>query len=112
MRAANDEREPELQHIETGAIDAGEVEELRLAIRAVVVVYGHFDNPEAAILNFLHHLQTNDAAVLFQAHAIEDRSPHHAEITIDVPHSQAEHELHDVVVHAADEEYDATDPSG
>ena len=91
MRAAHHERVPQLQHVDARAKDAAEIEELRLAVSAVVVVNRRLDDGEAGVLDFLHHLQADDAAVLLEPHAIEDRAPHQAEIAVDVAHLQPEH---------------------
>ena len=101
--AADDERKPELGHVDRGPVDAREIEELRAAVRAVIVVHGHFDNDESRVLDLLHHLEADHAAVLFQPHLVENRPAHHAEITVDVAHLQSEQHLDDVVVQASDE---------
>ena len=59
---------------------------------------------EAGVLELLHHLQADDAAVFFKAHDVEDAPPHQAEIAVDVAHLQAEQHLHDVVVDPADDD--------
>ena len=66
--APDDERPPQLQDVDAGPDDAAEIEELRLAVRAVVVVHGRLDDGEAGVLDLLHHLQADDAAVLRQFH--------------------------------------------
>ena len=104
MRPSHDEREPQLQHVDARADHAAEVEELRLAMRAVVVVHRHFDDPEAGVLDLLHHLQADDAAVLFEPHALENRPPHQPEIAVDIAHAQPEHHLHGVVINPADDD--------
>ena len=101
MRASHDERDPELHHVDARAVDAGEIEELRLAVRPMVVVNRHLDNPEAGVLDLLHHLQADDAAVLLELHAVENRSAHHPEVAVDVADVQAEQHLDDVVIDRA-----------
>ena len=85
-----DEREPEAQHVDAGLEDAAEVEELRLAERAMVVVHRHLDDAEAGVLDLLHHLEADDAARLLELDALEDRPPHQPEVAVDVAHRQAE----------------------
>ena len=92
--------------------DAREVEELRLPVRAVVVVHRHLDDREAGVLDLLHHLQADDAAVLLEPHAVEDRPAQHPEVAVDVAHAQAEQHLDDVVIEAADDDAVPADPSG
>ena len=60
--AADDEDEPQAQHVDARLEDAAEVEELRLAERAMEVVHRHFDDAEAGVLDLLHHLEADDAA--------------------------------------------------
>ena len=84
--------------------DAAEVEELRLAERAVVVMHRHFDDAEAGVLDLLHHLEADDAARLLEVDALEDRAPHQAEVAVDVAHLQPEQHADDVVVEAADDD--------
>ena len=87
-----------------GAAQAPEVEELRLAVGAVVVVHRHFGDAEPGVGDLLHHLEADDAAVLFEVDLVEDRSPHQPEVAVDVAHRQAEQELDGVVVDPADDD--------
>ena len=109
---AHDQREPQPHHVDAGLEDAAKVEELRLAVRAVIVVHRHLDDAEAGVLNLLHHLEADDAAVLLEVHRVEDRAPHQPEIAVDVAHPQAEEHLDDVVVEAADDDAVPADRTG
>src|SRR5678816_3491451 len=100
----HDELNPEFQDIDTGAEDAAEVEELRAAVRAVVVMHRHLDDTEAGVLHLAHQLQADHAAVAIEFHAIEDLAPHQAEVAVDVAHAQREEHLHREVIHAADDD--------
>ena len=59
-------------------------------------------NPRVGDL--LHHLEADDAAVLLEAHLVEDRPPHHAEVAVDVAHGEPEEDLDGVVIDAADDD--------
>src|SRR5258708_16448354 len=102
--ALDDERVPELHDVDRGTVQTGEVEELRVAVRAVIVVHGPLGNPEAAVGDLLHHFQADDAAVLFEVHRVENRSAHHPEVTVDVTHRQAEQQLDRIVIDAPDDD--------
>src|SRR2546427_5444589 len=104
MLPANHEREPQAHNVDAGPEDAGEVEELRFAERAVVVMHRHLDDPEAGVLDLLHHFQADDAARLFELDSLEDRTAHQPEIAIDVAHLQPEERADDVMIKAADED--------
>src|SRR5439155_7851276 len=81
-----------------------DIEELRLAERAMKVVHRHFDDPEAAVLDFLHHLDADDAAGLLQIDPLEDAAAHQPKVTIDVAQREPEEDADDVVVDAADDD--------
>jgi hypothetical protein len=66
------------------------------------MMHGHLYDPEAGIVDLLHHLETDHAARFLQLDLVEDRSPHQPEVAVDVAHLQAEHDRHDMVVEAAD----------
>ena len=68
----------------------------------MVVMHRHFGNPEAGVLDLLHHLEADDAAVLLERHRVEDRPAHQPEVTVHVAHPQAEQKLHRVVIDPAD----------
>ncbi len=108
----HDEREPELHHVHGRAEHAREVEELRMAVRAMVVVNGDLDDRETGVLDLLHHLEADDAAVFLQSHGVEDRAPHKPEVAVDVAHVQPEQRLDDVMVDPADDDAVPADPSG
>ena len=82
--AEDHEFHPQLQHVDTGPEDAAEVEELRAAVRAVIVVHGDLDDPEAGILDLAHQLEADDARVALQLDAIEDLAAHQPEVAVDV----------------------------
>src|SRR5262245_2807708 len=103
MFLADHERDPQRCHVDRRLEEATEVEELRFAIHAMIVVNRHFRDGEARVLDFLHHLEADDATASFQRHAVEYRSPHQAEIAVHIPHAQSKQQLDGVVVHAADE---------
>ena len=71
---------------------------------AVVVVHRHLDDAKAGVLDLAHHLETDDAGVALELHAIEDLAAHQAEVAVDVAHAQPEEKLHGVVVDAADDD--------
>ena len=104
MFAPDHQREPQEQEIPGGPDHPPDVEELGLAKRTVIVVHGHFGDPEPAILNLLHHLDADDAARLFEVDSIEDRAPQQAKVAVDVSERQAEQVAHDVVIGASDED--------
>src|SRR5205085_6218381 len=81
-----------------------EVEELRLAERAMVVMHRHFDDPEPAILDLLHHLEADHTARLLEIDSLENRPPQQPEITVDVADRQSEQDADDVVIQAADDD--------
>ena len=95
-----------------GPEDAAEVEELRAAVGAVVVVDRHLGDREAGVLDLAHHLEADDACVPLQPHAIEDLATHQPEVAIDVPHAQPEQALHGVVIDAPDRRCGTRDPIG
>ena len=94
----HDKADPEPHDVERCARDAWEVEELRHAVRAVVMVYRDLSDPKARVLDLLHHLEADDAAAFLESDAIEDGPPQQAEVAVDVAQPQAEQELHHVVV--------------
>src|SRR5262245_42114020 len=96
------ELHPQLHHVNAGPEHAFEVEELRLAVQTVVVMYRDLDHTEPRVLNLAHHLEADDAGVLFQPHAIEDLSSHQSEVAVHVAHAQPEEQLDRVVIDAAD----------
>ena len=100
----HDELDPEFEHVDAGAEDASEVEELRAAVRAVVVMHGNFDNAEPGVLDLAHQLEADHAAVAIELHPIEDFTPHQPEVAVDVADAQREEQLHRVVVDAADDD--------
>ena len=85
-----------------GPNETADIEKLRLSKGAVVVMDRDFRDAEPGVLNLLHHLQTDDAAVVFERHAIEDPAPDQAEVAVHVAHRQPEQRLHGVVIHASD----------
>ena len=89
MLTADHEREPQPEDVDAGLGDPADVEELRLAEGAVVVMDGHFDDPEPGILDLLHHLEADDTAGLFEIDAFENRPAHQAEVAVDVADRQA-----------------------
>ena len=95
---------PQLHHVDRRPEDARKVEELRLAVGAMVVMHRMLGDAKAGVLELLHHLQADHAAVLLEAHDVEDAAPHQAEIAVDVAHLQAEQQLHHVVIDAADDD--------
>src|SRR5580765_5181511 len=104
MLTADDEREPQAHDIDSGLEDSAEIEELRFAVRAMIVMNRNLGDPEARVLNLLHHLEANHTARLLQMDAVEDRAPHQAEIAIHVSNRQPEQDADDVVVQAADDD--------
>ena len=70
----------------------------------------HFSDAEAGVLDFLHHLDADDAARLLQTDALEDGPAHQAEIAVHVAQLQPEQHADDVVIQAADD--DAVDRIG
>src|ERR1700682_4637532 len=70
----------------------------------MVVVNRHLDDPEARVLDLLHHLDTDDPARLHEIDALEDRPAHQPKITIDIAQMQPEQWAHDVMVDASDED--------
>src|SRR5262245_57491537 len=86
--AEDDQVDPELEHVDAGPEHAAEVEELRPAVRSMVVVYRHLDGAEARVLDLAHHLETNDAGVALEPYAVEDLTPHQAEVAVDIAHAQ------------------------
>lgn len=104
MLAADDKRVPQLHHVDRGTGDAAEVEELRLAVHPVVVVDGHFGNPEARVGDLLHQLEADHPAVLLERDRVEDLPAHETEIAVDIPHLKAEEQLHRVVIETADQD--------
>src|SRR5690349_524859 len=102
--AADHERVPQLHHVDPGAIEPAEVEELRFPVRPMVMMNRYFGNTEAGVLDLLHHLQTDDAAVLLEVHLIEDRATQQTKIAVDVTDLQPEEQLDDVVIDTADDD--------
>src|SRR5688572_29900814 len=88
---------PELQYVDAGPEDAAEVEELRVTVRAVIVMHRHFDDPEAGILNLPHHLEADHAGVALEPNAVEDLAPQQPEVAVHITHLKAEQKLDDVV---------------
>ena len=101
---ADHEQPPQFHHVNHRLIDSRKVEELRLAVSAMIVMNRMLRNAKPGVLELLHHLQADDAAVLLQADDVEDAAPHQAEIAVDVAHLQAEQQLDDVVIDAADDD--------
>ena len=62
----DDQRDPQLDDVDRGPEQPAEVEELRLAVGAMVVVHRHFGDAEAGVGDLLHHLEADDAAVLLE----------------------------------------------
>src|SRR5690606_39096284 len=100
----HDELDPEPGHVDGRSHEARHVEELRSAERPVIVVDGNLGDPESGVLHLLHQLQADDAAVVLEPDAIEDRPPHQPEVAVDVADAQAEQDLHRVVVDAPDDD--------
>src|SRR5438552_16646685 len=84
------ELDPQLPDIYRGAEQPPEVEELRLAVRAMVMVHGHFGDAEPRVGDLLHHLEADDAAVLGETDAIEHGAPDEPKVAIDVANRQSE----------------------
>src|SRR5215475_12527878 len=104
MLTQNHQLDPETEDIDTSLENAREIEELRFAKRAMVMVDRYLDDPEPRVLDLLHHLEADHAARLAQLDLIENRPPHQAEITVDVADGQPEHQRDDVVVHPSDDD--------
>ena len=104
MLLAYHEREPEPHDVDGRLQNAPEVEELRFAECPVIVVDRDLGDSEACVVDLLHQLEADDAARLFQLDVLEHRSPHQAEITVDVPHRQAEEDADDMVIKAPDDD--------
>ena len=100
----DDELDPELEHVDARAEDAAEVEELRPAVRPMVVMDGHFHDAEPRILYLAHQLEADHAAVAIEFHAVEDLAPHQAEVAVNVAHAQGEEQLHREVVDPPDDD--------
>src|SRR5579863_3339591 len=98
MPAPHHEFDPERADIDAGLEEPPEVEELRFAEGPMVVMDRHFGDPEPGVGDLLHHLEADDPAVAAELDPVEDRSPHQAEITVDVPQAQSEEDRHDMVV--------------
>jgi hypothetical protein len=77
--AAYHQRHPETHHVDAGLHDPPDVEELRLAERAMVMVNRHLDNVETGVVDFLHQLEADDAARLFEMNPVEHRSTQQAD---------------------------------
>src|ERR1044071_8172438 len=88
------ERIPELEDVDARAEDAAEIEELRSPVRTVIVMHRHLDDRKPRVLDLLHHLETDDAAVLLEMNLVEDRAAQHPEVAVDVVHAKTEHDLH------------------
>src|SRR5262245_47775687 len=98
MLAPDDERVPEHEQIAARSEETPDVEELRLAERAVIVVNGHFHDAETGVLDLLHHLHADDPARLLEVDALEDGAAHQPEVTIHVAQLQPEQDADDVMV--------------
>src|SRR5438105_2184955 len=98
MLMPDHQREPEAHDVHARPEDPREVEELRLTERPVVVMDRDLDNPEPRVMNLLHQLEADDAAGLFHLDAVEDRTPHQAEIAVDIAHRQAEQDADEMVI--------------
>src|ERR1051325_8277189 len=61
-----------------------EIEKLRLAVCAVIVLNGRFRKAQPGILKTLHHLDTDCAASRCKANTVVARSPHQPEVAIHV----------------------------
>ncbi len=68
----------------------------------MIVMDRHFRDAEARVVDLLHQLEADDAAVLFEADLFEDAAAHQAEVAVDVAHAQAEQRLHGVMVEPPD----------
>jgi hypothetical protein len=101
--APHDERHPELHDVDARAVNPPEVEELRPPVGPVVVMHGHLGDPEAGVLDLLHHFQTNDAAVFLEAHVVENRPAHHSKVAVNIANGETEQRLDDVVIDPSDE---------
>src|SRR5262245_23492251 len=91
--AANDQSPPQFHHVDGRPEDTPEIEELRLAMGAMVMVDRRFRDTESRVLEFLHHLQADDAAVLLEPDHVEDSAAHQSKIAIDVANLQTEEQL-------------------
>src|SRR6478672_6289690 len=80
MLAEDHQIDPEAADAKEGPEQPREIEELRLAVGAMEVMHRHLRNSESAVLNLLHHLDADDAAVVLELNAIEHRPPHQPEI--------------------------------
>ena len=99
--AQEDFPDPEAAEIPDDVRDAWEVEELRLAVGALVVVYGHLDDSESGPLNLGHHLGTDDAAVAFEGYGVEDAAPYQSEVAVHIAKLEAECEFYRPMIDAA-----------
>src|SRR5437588_11911600 len=67
-------------------------------------MHRHFDDAETGVLNLLHHLDADDPARLDEVDAVEDRAPHQAKITVNVPQPDTDQRTDDMVIDAADDD--------
>src|SRR3954464_6040644 len=58
-------RNPQRCHVDCRLEQTPKIEELRLAIHTMIVVYRYFGDAEPGVLDLLHHLQADDAAARF-----------------------------------------------
>src|SRR4030095_16130375 len=100
----HDELHPQPHHVDARPEHPPEVEELRAPVEPVVMVHWNFDDAKTGILNLAHHLQADDAGILFQRYPIEDLAPQQPEIASTVPDAKPEQELDRVVGDACDDE--------
>ena len=87
-----------------GLGDPAEVEELRFAEGAVIVMHRHLDDAEAGVLDLLHHLEADDAAAFLEVDLLEDRPAHQPEVAVHIADAQAEQEADEMVVDPADDD--------
>ena len=104
MLLAQDQLHPEPHQVDESAAHAGEVEELALAVGAVVVVDGHLGDPEPVVLDLLHQLHADHAGRAGEPHLVEHLPPHQAEVAVHVPQAQAEERAHEGVIEPADDD--------
>jgi len=97
------EVEPQPRQLQGGAGDVRQPEELRLPVRAEVVVHRHLDELGARLLEPPHELHADDSRARVQRVGHEQRPPEQAEVAVGVTLVQPEGQLHHVVVDAADD---------
>ena len=95
---------PEPEDVHAGREEPAEVEELRPAVDAVVVVDREVDEAEAGPLELLHELEADDAARVLQRDRLEGRAAHEAEVAVDVPDPELEEEPHQDEVDLPDDD--------